>query len=211
METYSFWIEMAGTVAFAVSAVLAVSPKGIDLFGASVLGIITAVGGGTLRDIILDVPVFWSEQQIYIWVGFGASIIAFYGRALFKRKYINNTVKYVDAIGVSLFAIQAVDKVWNLHFGLPVGPVILGITTAIGGGLIRDVLAGRQNLLMTKELYAIPVMLGCTIYVFILVYVPEYRVISSTACILFIFIMRSASIKWNLTVPELFLIKADNT
>lgn len=201
---------MAGTVAFAVSAVLAVSPKGIDLFGASVMGIITAVGGGTLRDIILNVPVFWADQQIYIWVAFVSSILAFYGRGFFSGKLINNTIKYIDAIGVSLFAIQAVDKVWNLYFGIPVAPVILGITTAIGGGLIRDVLAGRQNLLMTRDLYAIPIMLGCTIFVFILEFIPEYRVISSTLCILFIFALRAAAISWNWHVPNFLTTKADS-
>mgnify|MGYP001948833176 CR=1 FL=1 len=116
---------------------------------------------------------------------------------------------YIDAIGVSLFAIQAVAKVWHLNFGIPVGPVLLGITTAIGGGLLRDVLAGRQNLLMNNELYAIPVLLGCSIYVFILEFFPEYAVIGSTVCILLIFAMRASAIKWNLSVPKFLSINAD--
>ena len=62
METLSYWIGMAGTVAFSVTAVLALAPKGIDIFAAAVLGIITAIGGGTVRDLILEVPIFWSTD-----------------------------------------------------------------------------------------------------------------------------------------------------
>ena len=71
---------MVGTVAFAVTAVLAVSHKGIDLFGASVMGIFTAIGGGTVRDLILDGPVFWAGDLSYIWVALLASIAAFAGQ-----------------------------------------------------------------------------------------------------------------------------------
>ena len=77
MEALSFWIAMAGTVAFAVTAVLALAPRGIDLFGACVLGIITAIGGGTVRDLILGVPVFWATDLSYIWVALAASIATF--------------------------------------------------------------------------------------------------------------------------------------
>lgn len=113
METLSCWIGMAETVAFAVTAVLALAPKGIDLFGASVLG----------------------------------------------------------------------------------------VTTAIGGGLIRDVLAGRETLLMSRELYATPVLVGCVLYVVLLYLVPEYRFASAIGCITTIFSIRAAAIHWDLSVP----------
>ena len=201
METLSYWIGMAGTVAFAVTAVLALAPKNIDLFGAVVLGIITAIGGGTVRDLILDVPVFWSIDLNYIWVALGASIAAFSANSLFTRKEIYSLMLYVDGFGVALFAIEAVNKVWNLGFGLPLAPVILGIVTAIGGGLIRDLLAGRQTLLMTRELYATPVLFGCTVYVILLELFPDYRFISSVISCLCIFGVRAAAIHWQLTVP----------
>jgi uncharacterized membrane protein YeiH len=208
MDSMSYWIGMAGTVAFAVTAVLAVAPRGIDLFGASVMGIITAIGGGTVRDLILDVPVFWAADLNYIWVAFGASVAAFAAQSLFKRKEIYRLMLYVDGFGVSLFAIQAVDKVWGLNFGLPLAPVILGIVTAIGGGLIRDVLAGRQTLLMTRELYATPVLLGCTLYVVSLTFLPEYRATGAAACGLCIFGVRAAAIHWELSVPEWLMTKS---
>lgn len=193
---------MAGTVAFSVTAVLALAPKKIDLLGAVVLGVITAIGGGTIRDLILEVPVFWSIDQTYIWVSVGASMAVFSAHSLFNRKEIYSLMLYVDGLGAALFAIQAADKVWGLGFALPVAPVILGVITAIGGGLIRDVLAGRQTLLMTRELYATPVLFGCILYVILLYLLPEYRSISAVGCILFIFAIRASAIHWNLPVPD---------
>jgi len=161
-------IAMAGIVAFAVTAVLAVVPRGIDLFGACVMGVITTIGGGTVRDMILGVPIFWTVDQSYIWVALIASFIAFYGNRFIARKRIYRLMLYVDALGVSLFAMQAAQKVQALDFAMPLGPILLGVPTAIGGGLMRDMLAGNTTLLMGKELYAIPVALGCWIQVYLL-------------------------------------------
>jgi uncharacterized membrane protein YeiH len=198
---------MAGTVAFAVTAVLALAPRGIDLFAAVVLGIITAIGGGTVRDLIVDVPVFWSTDLNYIWVAIASSVAAFSAHSLFTRKEIYDLMLYVDGFGVALFAIQAVDKVWNLGFGLPLAPIILGIVTAIGGGLIRDVLAGRETLLMSRELYAIPVLLGVTLYVLLLYLFPEYRFICAIGCFACIFGIRAAAIHWHMRVPEALTLR----
>ena len=143
METFSYMMGMAGTVAFSVTAVLALAPKRIDLLAAIVLGIITAIGGGTVRDLIIGVPVFWGADLNYIWVALASSIAGFAAHSYFTRKQVYSLMLYFDGCGVSLFAIEAVDKVWDLGFGLPLAPVLLGVVTAIGGGLIRDVLAGR--------------------------------------------------------------------
>lgn len=197
-----YFLSMSGTVAFAVTAVLAVTPRGIDLFGACVMGLITSIGGGTIRDLILDVPVFWSIDLNYIWVALIASLIAFVTNRLMTRKEIYNLMLYIDAIGVSMFAIQATQKVLELEFGLPLAPILLGVLTAIGGGLIRDVLAGRTTLLMSRELYAIPVTIGCSLYILILTWLPEYSVIVAYICTAFIFGFRAAVIYWNLRVPK---------
>lgn len=210
MESWIYWIGMAGTVAFAITAVLAVAPKGIDLFGACVMGIITAVGGGTLRDIILDVPVFWSLDVNYIWVSLIASIITFYATRIFTSKYVTKVLLILDAVGISLFGIGAVDKVWDIEFGLPISPVLLGVLTAIGGGLLRDIIAGRKNLIMSREIYAIAVMLGCTLYVLVILYLPEYRIIGSITGILVIFGLRLAVIQKNLIVPGWFYSSAQD-
>lgn len=198
---------MIAIAAFAMTGVIAVSSKGIDLFTACVMGTITAIGGGTVRDLILGVPVFWAIELNYIWVSLAASVTAFFAKPLLDRKHLFSLMLYLDAFGASLFAIQASNKVWDLQFGLPVAPVILGVLTAIGGGLIRDVLAGHKTLLMNRDLYAIPILIGCIIYVVSLALIPEHRPISAIACILFIFGLRAAVIHWELTVPHWLITK----
>lgn len=207
MEEFSYIIGMAGTVAFAVTAVLAVIPKGIDLFGACVMGIITAIGGGTIRDLILEVPVFWSFDLNYIWVALISSVLAFYGNLFMARKHIYNLMLYLDAAGIALFVIQGVAKTKGLDFAMPLGPVLLGVITAIGGGIIRDVLAGNTNLLMKKELYAVPLTLGAALYTVLLNYFPGSATGIGTLCVLATFFVRVAAIHWNLTVPGWMLLK----
>jgi uncharacterized membrane protein YeiH len=207
MESLSFGVGIAGTVAFAVTAVLAVAPKGIDLFGATVMGVITAIGGGTLRDIIMNEPVFWAADVTYISVAIGASVLAFWMQSFFTRREIYSLMLYLDGLGVSLFAIQATHKVWALNFALPLGPVLMGVITAIGGGLIRDVLVGRPNLLMQRQLYAIPVMFGCALFTVLLELLPDYSFLVAFCCFVFIFALRAAAIHWDLGVPDWLVTK----
>jgi uncharacterized membrane protein YeiH len=201
LEDIQFFIAMAGTVAFASSAVLSVAERKVDLLAAMVLGVITAVGGGTVRDIIMEVPVFWASDLIYLWVSLAASVVTFFAYRLMGRKTIRALFLYIDGFAVAMFAIQATAKVWNLKFGLPLAPVILGVTTAIGGGLIRDVLAGRPTLLMSRDLYASPVLFGCILFTLILAYAPGYRGLGAMACWFIIFGMRAAAIRWDVQVP----------
>jgi uncharacterized membrane protein YeiH len=207
MEQINFWIGIIATMAFAITGVLAIADRGVDLFGILVLGVITAIGGGTLRDIILDVPAYWSVSQIYFWLAVVACILTFFAESTFTRPQIYQGMLYIDGLGAALFGIQGADKAWSLGFGLPLAPVILGVVTAIGGGLIRDVLAGRKNLLMSHELYAIPVTFGCAAYVLILNYLPQYAPEGSVICILAIFCLRSAAIRWDLRVPNMFITR----
>lgn len=205
---FDYILGMAGVVAFAVTAVLAVTSRGTDLFGTCVLALMTTIGGGTVRDVILGVPVFWSLDLNYIWVTLIASVITFYGNRFISRRRIYRLMLYIDALGVSMFAIQASEKVQLLGFAMPLGPILLGMLTAIGGGLIRDVLAGRDTLLLSKELYAIPVTIGCTLQVILAIKWPEHIIPISTGCVVLTFIMRSSAIYWNLHVPRWMTIQA---
>ncbi|MBU3583502.1 trimeric intracellular cation channel family protein [Polynucleobacter sp. 15G-AUS-farblos] len=207
MEQINFWISIIATMAFAITGVLAISNRGVDLFGVLVLGLITAIGGGTIRDIILETPIFWSENQVYVWLALGASVLTFFAESFFTQPQIYRSMLYLDGFGAALFAIGGTDKAWNMDFGQPVAPVIMGVVTAIGGGLLRDVLAGRKTLLMSDELYAIPVSFGCIAYVLILNYCPQYTVEGSVICMLSIFGLRAAAIHWDLRVPKMFITK----
>ena len=154
--------EMLGTAVFAITGVLAVTRRGLDVFGAVVLGVVTAVGGGTVRDLLLDQPVFWMTDSSYLWAAVFGALVAFWVGHHLANTY--HLVLYLDAGGAALFALIAANKV--LMLGAPEAmAVILGVLTGIGGGLIRDVLAGRPTLLMSREIYATPILIGCIIFV----------------------------------------------
>lgn len=210
-EQYAYLISLAATAAFAITAVLAIrSNYDIDIVGAVILGLITAIGGGTVRDMMLGVPVFWSQDTTFLWVAMFSSIAALYGRKVFSHRYMYAVMLYLDALGVALFGIQATAKAWALGFGLPVAPVMMGVTTAIGGGLMRDTLAGRTTLLMRQEIYVSPLLLFSIVYVCILKYFPDYIISGGFICIFGAFALRCAAIYWDLSMPAFARINANH-
>jgi uncharacterized membrane protein YeiH len=190
-------LQMIGTAVFAVTGVLAVNRRGLDALGGTVLGTVTALGGGTIRDAIIRAPVFWLVDTNYLLVAVVASLVAFFTSRLFKTTY--TLLLYLDALGAAMFAIQATDKVLALQFA-PAIAVAMGVLTSIGGGLLRDVLAGRQTLLMSREIYATPILLGCLLYVALrnspLASAPDLII-----SIAFIFCIRAAAIHWHIQMP----------
>jgi len=193
-----------GTIAFAITGVMAVAERRVDFFSAIVLGVITAVGGGTIRDLILDVPVFWSLDLSYIRIAVAASIVTFIALSIFTRPQLIKGILYVDAVGISLFGMGGALKAYELGFAWPIGPLMLGVITAIGGGLIRDVLTGRKTLLMSDEVYAVPVVIGCLTMLMMLNFFPT---MNSTALITgatVAFVLRAAAITWDLRLPRWF-------
>jgi uncharacterized membrane protein YeiH len=191
-------IQMIGTAVFAVTGVLAVNRRGLDVFGAVVLGTVTALGGGTIRDLVLGAPVFWLGDLNYAWTAVAASLAAFFASRSFASTY--TLLLYLDGLGTALFAVSAAEKVLFLGFG-PFVAVIMGVLTSIGGGLVRDVLAGRPTLLMSREIYATPVLIGCTLYVLLRAAGIEphlHGVLASAA----IFAIRAAAIRWHIEMPS---------
>jgi len=203
----SYWAGLAPVAAFAITAVAAIKRDGVDLFGVLVLGAITSVGGGTVRDMILNAPIFWAEDLTYLWMALGASALAFFTRSLFTEGQVYSIFLYLDAFGAAFFAIVATEKVWKYDFGLPAGPVILGVVTAIGGGLLRDVLAGRKTLLMSRELYAVPLTIGCVLFAAVLAFAPQYRLEGAVAGVTVSFLLRAAAIHWQLHMPNWLVLK----
>jgi uncharacterized membrane protein YeiH len=192
-----YYFEMLGTAIFAITGVLVVTRRGLDVFGALVLGLVTALGGGTTRDLLLRVPVFWIHDINSLWAGLIGALAAFFLGALLRSTAA--LLLYLDALGAALFAVSAAEKVMLLDFH-PAVAVIMGILTGIGGGLLRDVLAGRPTLLMSRDIYATPILLGCTAYVLLRHFVPAYPY---TAIVGFavIFGFRALAIHFHLEMP----------
>jgi uncharacterized membrane protein YeiH len=191
-----YYFEMIGTAVFAVTGVLAVTRRGLDVFGAVVLGIVTALGGGTVRDLIIGAPPFWVNDFNYVWAASAGALAAFSIGSFFRNTY--RGLLYLDAIGAALFAVTAANKVLLLNLGPPVA-VTMGVLTGIGGGLIRDVLAGRPTLLMSREIYATPILVGCVAFV-LLRTLTDFPYASPIG-IAIIFGVRALAIHRNLEMP----------
>ena len=209
-EIIEYSVSLLGVASFAITAILIIAPRGLDIFQATVMGLISSIGGGTLRDIIINAPVFWLKDVNYIIVGLLASIFAFVGYSFINKKNIYRIFLYLDSLGMAIFAIESVIKVWKLDIGIPIVPIVMGMVTAIANGILRDIVAGRKALILTRQLFALPVLLGCSAIAIVLLYYPGYLNSMSMFCVLIIFITRSAAIFWNITVPEWIKIKPHN-
>ncbi|MFA7155274.1 MAG: trimeric intracellular cation channel family protein, partial [Proteiniphilum sp.] len=154
-------IEFLGTFAFAISGIRLASAKKFDLFGAFVIGFVTAIGGGTLRDLFINVTPFWMENPIYLW----ATLLALLFVIIFHNQLIrlNNTFFLFDSIGLGLFVVVGVEKSLALGFA-PWVAVIMGTITGSVGGMIRDVLINEIPLIFRKEIYALACVIGGIVF-----------------------------------------------
>lgn len=155
-------IEFIGTFAFALSGIRLASAKQFDVFGAWIVGMATAIGGGTLRDLMLGLQPFWMTNSSY----FICCAVAVLWVMLFRKYMVrqNNAWFIFDTIGLALFNVIGIEKTLNL--GLPAWTAItMGGVTGAGGGIIRDVLINEEPLIFRKEIYAMACVAGGLIYV----------------------------------------------
>jgi len=155
-------VDLTGTFVFAVSGWLFASRKEVDFFGASVISFITALGGGTLRDVLIgSTPVGWMTDINYLLAIAMAILSAVFFRKVFER--LRKTMFLFDSIGIGLFAILGLEK--TLEVGLaPVIAVIMGTISAVFGGVLRDTLVNEVPLIFRKEIYATVCLGGGLLY-----------------------------------------------
>ncbi len=194
------WIEHFAVAVCAVSGVLAAEGKRMDLFGALVLALVTAVGGGTIRDLCLGAePVFWIESPDHLHTALGAALTTFV-LARFVRPP-NRALAVADAFGLALFGIVGTEKAL-LFNSPPLVAILLGVVTGVAGGILRDVL--RQELphvFRTEvELYATAVAGGATVFLLLRLNLPpaEWHRYAGMAIIL---LLRLAAMRWRLRLP----------
>ena len=152
-------LDLTGTFAFALNGALtAMRVARIDVVGVLTLGVMTALGGGIIRDVMLDSlpPATFSDWR-YLTVAAVGSLVAYASGRRLER--LMNPIVVMDAAGLSLFAVSGALKALSLGVG-PAQAVILGAVTAVGGGTVRDVMLGRIPVVLRSELYAIPALLG---------------------------------------------------
>ncbi|MBK5212797.1 MAG: trimeric intracellular cation channel family protein [Flavobacteriaceae bacterium] len=193
-------IDILGTIAFAISGVLTALNKRLDPFGILIIAFVTAVGGGTLRDMLIDVPVAWMRNLTFVYVIFGSTVLA----VIFRRRlnYIRRSLLLFDTIGIALYTIVGVEK--GIAAGFP--PIIciaLGTITACFGGVLRDILCNEIPIIFRKEIYATACILGGSAY-FLLHFTPiteTFIVIISGAIV---FIVRLLAVYFNLSLPSIY-------
>lgn len=193
-------LDILGTFAFAISGALVALDKKFDLFGVIIIAFITAVGGGMLRDVLINAhPINWIGDLNYLYTIFTAVIFTF----LFKSKifYLSKTLFLFDTIGISVFTLLGLQKglAYELH---PLVAVIMGMISAVFGGVLRDVLTAKVPLIFEKEIYASACLAGGMIYLTLNYFRVEENInfIISAAVVV---IIRAVVVRFHLELPKI--------
>lgn len=198
---FYFVIDILGTVAFAISGVLVAMDKKLDLFGVFIIAFVTAVGGGTLRDILIgNTPVFWLHEPIYVSIIIATVILSI----IFVKqlKYLRTTLFLFDTIGIGLFTMVGLEKGLSAELS-PIMCIGLGTITASFGGVIRDILCNEIPVIFRKEVYATACILGGASY-FVFRILPFDFEYAYVAAIIVVIIIRLLAVKFKIALPTIY-------
>lgn len=211
-EQILFFTEIIGTIAFAFSGAMIAIEKKMDIFGVIVLGGITAVGGGAIRDSILGLtPPMLFRSPIYVIVATITSIVVFlmvwFRHSVFnsntREKYLH-IIDFFDAVGLSAFTVVGVNTAIAAGYQENTFLVVfVGVLTGVGGGILRDIMAGIMPMVLRKRIYAIACILGAVLYLVLLQYIPNSIAMFATCAFIVMLRFLAAHYKWNLPVAKL--------
>lgn len=191
MDMFFYWFDHLGVAVFAISGTLLAFRKNMDGFGVIVLASVTAIGGGTVRDLILGLPVFWVYDPNYLYTILAAAILTILWLRL--RDFIHQkTLLIADAFGLSFFAVMGAQKALLAGFP-PLICVVMGTITACFGGMIRDVLARDVPMLLKGELYATTCLAGGSAFVLI---APYNELLALLVGGIITLLLRLGAIRW---------------
>lgn len=196
---FTIFLDLLGTFAFAISGIRLASGKQIDWFGAYIIGLVTAIGGGTTRDVLLDISPFWMTDAKY----FLTTGVALLATLLFKDKLFRwgSTLLLFDAIGLGLFTITGISK--SIDAGLPFWVcIVMGTITGSLGGVVRDVLLNEVPLLFRKDIYALACVAGGGVY-FICSYFNFSTGITEIIAVVTVIAFRLIAVQFHIHLPQL--------
>lgn len=199
VSLFIFIIEVLGTIAFAISGIRLAAAKKFDWFGAYIVGLVTAIGGGTLRDLLLGIPVFWMQSPMYLAVTFlSLMTVIVFRKALVKGM---RTLFLFDAIGLALFVVVGIEKSYAAGFPAWVA-VVMGIITGSFGGVTRDILINDEPLFFRKDIYATACLAGGVAYYLVsLTNAPLW--VPQGICAATIVGLRVLAVRYNWSLPIL--------
>ncbi len=197
-------IDIAGIAVFSISGVFAAMEKKLDVFGVFIIAFITALGGGTLRDVLIgQLPVSWMYNLNY-----GLIVLLSTLAAMFFSNIIGNyqkTLLTFDSLGIGLFTVVGIQKGILLDFH-PAVCIALGTITACFGGVIRDILLNNIPLIFQKEVYATACIIGGVVY-FVLMRLQMNEMITEMVSITFIVVFRLVAVRFNWQLPSIYKIQ----
>ncbi len=198
-STLQLALDLSGTFVFGLNGALtAMEAENLDIVGVVVLAVITALGGGIIRDVLIgSLPPAAFRDWRYLAVGGGAGIAAFFARQLWLR--VQRSITIFDAAGLALFCVTGTTTAFAAHLG-PFQSVVLGTVTGVGGGTIRDVAIRRVPTVLSSGLYAIPAACGATLTALALEY-HFYSGAIAVAAAAVCFTIRMLGVHFNLNVP----------
>lgn len=194
-------IEFVGTFAFAISGIRHAAAKNFDWFGGFVCGIAVAIGGGTIRDVMIGVTPFWMTSSIYIICTVLAQLFVIVFSKFLKR--LDNTWFVFDTLGLALFTIAGIQKSLAYDFPFWVA-IIMGCMTGSAGGVIRDVLLNNVPIIFQKEIYAMASILGGILY-WVLISLDVDVSITVVSSFLVVCVIRFLAVRYHLSLPRLRL------
>ena len=190
-------LDHAGVAVFAATGALAASRRQLDIIGFLFLASVTGIGGGTLRDFILDVPVFWLANNSYVLICAAVASIVFFTAHMVESRY--RLLIWLDAIGLAAFSVMGAGKGLAVT-GSPVVAVVTGMLTATFGGILRDLLVGEPTVLSKPEIYVTAALAGAAVFT-----VSDLAGMSTVASALIAFVVafaiRGSSIRFGWTFP----------
>ncbi|MCR4852439.1 MAG: trimeric intracellular cation channel family protein [Prevotella sp.] len=200
MDTIQLIIEYVGTLAFAISGIRLAAAKQFDWFGGYVVGLTTAIGGGTFRDLMLDLTPFWMTSPIYIiCTGVALVIVIIFKKHLVR---LNNTWFIFDTLGLALFTVAGIQKALICEQPFWVA-IIMGCITGAAGGVMRDVLINEVPLIFRKEIYAMACIAGGIVFHLCTSLLSLSFELTAILCFLTVVIVRVLAVKYHITLPHL--------
>ena len=198
--SFLYTLDLLGTAAFAASGALAAIRREMDLFGVLMLGLVTACGGGTLRDLLLgDTPPFIFKDETYLYLSAGVSLLVFILRR--HLEFLRHPLPYFDAVGLGTFVVIGTGKALAYQLGL-FGSVMMGVMTATAGGMIRDLLSAQVPMVLQREVYASACLAGGTLMYLLITYTTLHHSWALLASALLVISMRLLAIRYNWSLPR---------
>lgn len=192
-------LDWFGVIVFAITGALVASRKQMDLVGFALLGTVTGIGGGTIRDVVLGLlPVFWVREPAYLVTCVLVSCLVFFTAHIPQSRY--RFLLWLDAVGLALFAVTGAERAMLSGAG-SIAAIAMGVITATFGGMVRDVLGGESPVILAREIYVSAALLGASSFILLIgIGAPHDGALISGFMV--VLLVRGAALRWDWSLPR---------